>query len=252
MTSHRCLRSAAMAGLCVLGFLSSTLAQGPSGHGEVGWVGLYNAALVEWLENQNRLKDLCSHAAADTPAWRTCRDDKLKPKQLVIPLRSAPHETAASEGALVILATPGRGLGAFYRPARGGPATAFVPDLFDSDWGYGPYFHQTFLERRGTWFLLPAAPFPKPAWINVREFTNEPDVRLLKTGEIIKTPMGDLVVLGMERGVLRARPEQEADMWCEEGDPPPLAPSKEIRLPVGELYGPTGHLLVSIKYTRGC
>lgn len=241
-----------MSGICVLGFMSSALAQPPSRQGGVGWVGLYNAALLEWLENENRLKDLCSHTTADTPAWRACRDDKMKPTQYVIHLRSAPHETAASEGALVIVAMPGHGLRAYYRPARGGPVAEFVPDLFDGDWGYGPYFHQTFLERRGAWFLLPAVPLPKPAWVNVSEIANEPQVRLLETGEIIKTPRGDLVVLGMERGVLRARPEQEADMWCEAGDPPPLKPSKEVRIPVGELYSPTGHLLVGIKYTRGC
>jgi hypothetical protein len=232
--------------------MSGVLAQELPAHGEVGWVGLYNAALVEWLENENRMNELCSHATADTPKWRECRDEKMKPKQHLIPLRGAPRETATSDGALVILATPGQGLRASYRPARGGTATEFVPDLFDVDWGYGPYFHQTFLERRGTWFLLPAVPLPKPAWVNVSGFTNEPDVRLLEAGQIIRTPRGDLVVLGMERGVLRARPQQETDMWCREGDPPPLKPSTEVRIPVEELYSPTGHLLVSIKYMRGC
>jgi len=231
---------------------ASALAQRPSGRDEVGWVGLYNAALVEWLENENRLNDLCLHTTAGTTEWHECRDDKMKPKQYVLPLRSAPNETATSEGALLIVAVPGQGLRSYYRSARAGTATEFVPDLFDADWGYGPYFHQTFLERRGTWFLLPAAPLPKPAWVDVREFAGDPQVRLLGIGEIISTPTGDVVVLGIERGILRVRPEQNADMWCEEGEPPPLQPSEEVRVPVDELYGPTRHLLVRVKYTRGC
>jgi hypothetical protein len=250
--AHRCLRFAMMLGICVLGSMSSALAQRTPTQSEVGWIGLYNAALIEWLENENRLKALCSHTAADTPKWRECRDEKMKPKQQLIQLRSGPQETATSEGALIILATPGQRLRAYYQPARGGRETEFVPDLFDADWGYGPYFHQTFLERRGTWFLLPAVPLPRPTWVNASEFTNEPNVRALEKGEIIKIARENLVVLGIERGVLRARKEQGADMWCQAGNPPPLKPSTEVRIPVGKLYSPTRHLLVDIKYKRGC
>jgi hypothetical protein len=246
------LPCAILSGICVLGFTSSGLAEHPSGQREMGWVGLYNAALVDWLENENRLNERCSDAIAGSPKRRDCRDEMMKPKQYSIRLRSAPQDSATSEGALVIVATPGQGLRAYYRPVGGGPMAGFVPDLFDADWGYGPYFHQTFLERQGTWFLLPAVPLPRPAWIDASEFTNEADVRGLTIGDVIKTPRGDLVVLGLERGVLRARPEQDADMWCKEGDPPPLKPSMEIRIPVEELYAATGHLLVGIKYMRGC
>lgn len=127
-----------------------------------------------------------------------------------------------------------------------------MTDLFDSDWGYGPYFHQTFLERRGNWFLLPAVPFPQPVWINVNEFANEPNVRLVERGEIITMPGYDLVVLGIDRGVFRARRAQDADMPCGEDSQLPLTPSTEIRLQVEDLYSPTGHLLADIKYKRGC
>ena len=248
--SHRCLRFAVMLGTCVLG--SPALAQPPSTRGDVGWVGLYNPALVEWLENENRLKALCSHTTVDTPKWHECRDEKMKPKQYLIHLRSGPWEAAASEGTLVIRATPGQPLRAHYRPAHAGRETEFVPDLFDADWGYGPYFHQTFLERRGTWFLLPAVPLARPAWANI----SEPQVRLLRelqeTRDVIKTPRGDLIVIDVDHRVLRARPAQDADQWCKPGDPPPLKPWKEIRIPVEKLYNPTGHLLADIKYKRGC
>ena len=252
MLSHKCLKSVVMFGICVVGSVSGASAQGPSGQGEVGWVGLYNTALIEWLENENRLQALCSHTAADTPKWHECRDEKMKPKRHLFQLRSAPQETATPEGTLIILATPSQRLRAYYRPVSGGRETGFVPDLFDADWGYGPYFHQTFLEQRGTWFLLPSVPLPRPAWVNI----TEPHVRLVRelheARDVIKTPKGDLIVLSMDRRVLRARLAQDADQWCKGGDPPPLKPWKEIRLPVEKLYGPTGHLLISIKYKRGC
>jgi hypothetical protein len=60
------------------------------------------------------------------------------------------------------------------------------------------------------------------------------------------------VILAVERDVVRARPEQPADMWCEGGDPPPLKPWTEVRIPRRTLYGRTGHLLISPSYMKGC
>lgn len=249
---YRCRKSIVMFGICLLGFVSAALAQPPSVQGHIGWIGLYNEAMVEWLENENRLTTLCSHAAAHKEKWNACREVLMKPKRFVLQLRSAPQETATSEGTLVVLVTPGKPLRIFYQSGRGRRELEFVPDLFDSDWGYGPYFHQTFLERRGTWFLLPATPFPKPVWVDISQIANEPAVRLLQAGDIIKIPQGDVLVLDADRTIVRARQEQAADMWCQEGHAPPLQPSPEMRIPVETLYGPTGHLLVDIKYKRGC
>lgn len=244
---HRRPGFAVIIAICVLGS-GPAHAQRPSALGDLGWVGLYNTALLEWLENENRLSTLCP----DTPKARECREEKMKPKLYRIALREHPRETAASQGDLVIRAAPGQRLRAYYRPAPGGPEREFVPDLFDPDWGYGPYFHQTFLERRGAWFLLPAAPLSRPAWAGI----GEPHVRLLRelheTRDVIITPHGDLVVTGLDRRALRARPEQKADQWCESGNPPPLKPWTEIRIPVEKLYNDAGHLLVDIKHKRGC
>ena len=44
------------------------VAQGQPPPREVGWVGLFHAALIEWLENENRLGDLCP-PPADTPTY---------------------------------------------------------------------------------------------------------------------------------------------------------------------------------------
>jgi hypothetical protein len=218
---------------------------------EIGWLGLFNSDLVEWLENENRLPSLCTNFTQTAEESR-CRDEKLAPKVHVVRLWTGPSNTAASAGSLVVIATPGKGLRAFFASAKGGAATEFQPDLFDGDWGYGPYFHETFLERRGTWFRLPAEPFPSGTWVNAADLGGEPELRLLGIEEIVSSPVGDVVVLGIERTVLRARPEQDADMWCQTGDPPPLRTWQELRIPVHELYTPTGHLRLHKKYTRGC
>jgi hypothetical protein len=51
---------------------------------------------------------------------------------------------------------------------------------------------------------------------------------------------------------LRVRPEQDADMWCDAGDPPPLAAWRERRIPFDELFDGQRHLRISYKYMRGC
>ena len=219
---------------------------------EIGWLGLFNRSLVEWLENENQLQSLCAAFTADSAEWDKCRAQKLAPRIHVVRLWTQPSEKGAPAGSLLIVGTPGQGLRSFFVPVDGGVATEFEPDLFDGDWGYGPYFHQTFLERRATWFRLPEVPFPKGTWINATQLSGEPELRFLEVDQIVSGPFGDVLILGVERGVIRARPQQEADMWCASGDPPPLKPWRELQIPVGDLYTPTGHLVVHQKYTRGC
>jgi hypothetical protein len=217
---------------------------------EVGWLGLFTRELVEWLENENQLQRLCP--SGTSVESDLCRDQKLAPKVHVVRLWSGPSEKAAAAGSLLLMAIPGRGLRSFFVPATGGAAAEFQPDLFDRDWGYGPYFHQTFLERRATWFHLPEVPLLRETWVDSRELGDEPQLHLLEPEQIVSSPFGDLFILGIERDVLRARPEQAGDMWCESGNPPPLAPWRELRIPLRDLYTPTGHLVVRKKYTRGC
>ena len=81
---------------------------------------------------------------------------------------------------------------------------------------------------------------------------DEPALRLLEPDDIVTSEYGDLRLLGLEGDILRARLEQDADMWCDSGDPPPLKPWQEIRIPLRDLYTATGHLRLHVKYTRGC
>ncbi len=219
---------------------------------EIGWVGLFNPSLVEWLDNGNRLTDLCAAARPQSSPWLRCRDEKLAPKMHVVRLWTGPSERTPPAGVLVLMATPGEGLRSFFAGAGGGPAVGFEPDLFDHDWGYGPYFHLTIVERRGAWIRLPEVPFPKGTWINSADMSPEPSMEWLEAGQIASSPVGDLYILGVDGETVRARLEQPAVMWCAAGEPPPLKPAPEIRLSATELYTATGHLRLRIKYTRGC
>ncbi len=217
----------------------------PSAH---GWVGLYNSARLEWLENENRLDELCVRFK-DVPVQREqCRAERMQPKLATITVRDTPAAAGRVKGTILVTYAPGRGLSA--QTSAGGKASAFVPDLFDADWGYGPYFHQTILDRQGSWYRIPIDALGGAGWVNSAEWTDDADVK--PVDGIVSTPRGDLVVLGWTDRALRARPEQPADAWCQSGDPPALKPWQEIRIPLSELFNPGGHLLVTVKYKRGC
>jgi hypothetical protein len=220
---------------------------------ELSWVGLFNAELVGWLENSNRLKELCTDDQGSRE-WHECREAKLGPKVMVIPVRAGPRDSARRIGEIVLVALPGKGLRAF---ASSGPASvAFEPDLFDPDWGYGPpWFHQSLLDRRGSWIRVPL-PRIGAGWLNADECCASAgfglDIQTVQAGQIVTIPRGDMFVLGVEQGILRVRTEQPADLRCESADPPPLAPWQEIRIPFEQLRDSNGHLLIRYTYTRGC
>jgi hypothetical protein len=217
-----------------------------------GWVGIFTTELVEWLENGNRLAELCGTEDKDFAAFHRCRTEKMATKAHLVRLWSGPSISSRPAGSLVLLASPTDGLQALYAGIDGGPATAFQPDLYDGDWGYGPTFHMTIVEQRGSWVRLPETPFPKETWFDVRALGPEPDFVWLEPERIVTSPLGDLFIIAIENGVIRARLEQERDMWCEGGDQPAAAPATEFRLSHDDTYTPAGHLRLHIKYTRGC
>jgi hypothetical protein len=212
----------------------------------IGWLGLFNRSLVQWLDQY------CNDFPQGSREREECETKDPTPRVQLIQLRDGPSQTARPRGSLLLMAIPTRGLRSYFIPAAGGVGTPFQPDLFDADYGYGPYFHMTFLERRGTWFRLPQDPFLNQSWVNAADLGSDFEVKELQVEDIVTGSYGDLIILGIEQGVVRARPEQEADMWCDAEPVPPLKPWKELRIPFRDLYSPTGHLVVRIKYTRGC
>jgi hypothetical protein len=217
-----------------------------------GWVGLFRSELTDWLENVNRLDQLCGPPASD-PSWQHCRARVGAPRTLSVPLFAAPDAQAAVAGSLEIVATPGEGLRVYFIRSKGATPVEFTPDLFDPDYGYGPYFHETFLEQRGTWFRLPGDPFAPGTWIDAADFGDDPHVRLLEAGDVVSSPRGDLSVVAMEGDQLRARPEDPSASPCNaDRQPPTVHATGDLRIPIRELYDANGHLLVHLKYTRGC
>ena len=239
--------SAAFLLLAASGLPAAQLSRAPA---DLAWIGLYSNALIEWLENENSLDQLCVETPGNVDERVRCRTEKLQPKPFIVVLRTAPNASSVSPGSLLLIAVPGRGLQFFYVPAGAGAPRKFSPDLNLDDWGYGPYYHQTFLDRRGDWFLLPEDPFPAGTWLNARDLDDE--LHILPVEGIVSSARGNLVVLGIDRDTLRARPEQPSDIWCESGTPPPLQPWSEIRLPRVDLYSRTGHLLVRPAHMKGC
>lgn len=217
-----------------------------------GWVGMFSPALVAHLENENRLDKLCP-AQADASATQRCRLEQMEPESLTVKLWSEPSTSSAAAGSLLMVATPGQGLTAFFTAAGSAEPVAIEPDLYDRDWGYGPpYFHMSVVEDQRPWVRLPENPFPRNTWLNVDDLSLELMTEWLAVGNIVTSPFGDLFITRIDSTGIVARAEQPADMWCSSGAAPPVQLAPDIVVSRDSLFTPTGHLRVHVKYTRGC
>ncbi len=220
---------------------------GQSQEGFRAWVGLYDPSAVGWLENENRIDELCRDA--DDPG--ACYEEHLRPAITVYPLHREADASSAWIGDLVVAAVPGRGLSAHFRAAGSGRTISFEPDVYLQDWGYGPYFHQTVLTQRGNWFQLPPDPWDEPVWM-YHGRGGEASLIRVHTGDIIERSGEGSYVVEAEPDVLVLRPEQAADMWCEGGDPPSIVMTDPRRVPRAELSDSVGRLLFTPRYLKGC
>ncbi|MCP5056277.1 MAG: hypothetical protein GY937_06055 [bacterium] len=213
-----------------------------------GWVGLHGSERHGWLENENRIGELCADAA-DLGA---CRAEMLAPAVDVYALHAEPNETSPHLGDLLVQATPGRGLTVQFRAAKSGTAVSFVPDVFLQDWGYGPYFHQTIVEQDGDWFQLPPDPWDAPVWLRRGSETSRPSIIYVQPQDIVEIQGKGFYVVAVEPDALLLRAEQPADLWCREGDPPPLIADEPTRYSRADLVDARGHLIMRPKYMKGC
>jgi hypothetical protein len=233
----------------LLGVLLAALAGTAGAADGPGWVGLYTQEMIEVLENQNRIDRLCPPTQPQA-LREACRRERLSPRTWTLDVREHPSLSSARTGSIRITATPGSGLTFAYAGQDG--TVQFLPDLFDADWGYGPYFHQTYRDRRGSWFELPKGPLPGPGWIDMSRLGPVPDVRDIEAGQVYLLNSESFFLIGIREGSVTFRPEQPADQWCREGEPPALTPFQARTFPVRELYDADGHLILKIKYLRGC
>lgn len=214
---------------------------------ELKWLGLFNAELVGWLENENRLNELCPANAEST---EDCKRSVLQPKTITLDILTDPN--GSKIGFLEIHSIPGKGLKMFVIKVGSNTRFQMDPDLFDMDWGYGPYFHHTVLDSKGTFVLLPFGPLMQSAWVNTSQLGSAPEYRSVQQGEIYTIDGKSIVILSVsEKGII-VREEQAGDMWCTGGEPPALLKSKEWNIRIDQLYNKNGHLKLKVKYTRGC
>lgn len=212
------------------------------------WIGLFQPDDLEWLENENRIRELCPDPAREP----RCYFEKLAPRVSVSSLHSGPAESSPSVGDLIVVATPGRGWSAHFRPAGSDQVVGFIPDLFLVDWGYGPYFHQTMVARRGEWYQLPPGPWESAVWVHRPSESRSPTDLAITEGEIVEWNGSGWFVVAAEPEALLLRPEQPADMWCQEGNPPAIIPTEPQRFTRADLADSRGHLLLRPKYPKGC
>ncbi len=200
---------------------------------------LYAMAQVDRLENENRLDLLCP------PNAKACRAVALAPSHDSIMVYGAPDGKPVGE--LVITYTPGQGMAAVMR--HDGQETAYIPTVFDMDWGYGPWFHATVLDRRDGWYRI-ALPFVGAGWVTL------PDAEVMElaadTGRVYRIGDSEVMILGMEGSDVVMRDAQPADMWCADGTPPALFAFDKVRVPVGSLYTDACGLMLRPAYLRGC
>jgi hypothetical protein len=212
------------------------------------WVGLYDPAQLGWLENENRLGELCN----DSATLAECYSKYLAPLVSVYPLHAEPDNSSRHVGDLIVVAVPGRGLSSYFRVAGSQHTTRFTPDLFLQDWGYGPYFHQTVSARSGDWFKLPRGPWENEVWVHRENESERSTVIVVHPGDIVEMNGASWYVMAVERDALLVRAEQPADHWCGEGDPPALTPSETTRFSREQLLDSDGRLVLRLKYLKGC
>lgn len=240
----------------------SLLSPAPSpGAGEteltsIGWVGLWNSEMVQWAENANQIYKLCPKSM-DKEAYKKCREKNLSKKTWTIPAFKNPNNKSPKVGEILITVKPGSPFIASFKNNseyndNSENITDFEPDLFDQDWGYGPFFHQTIIEKNGNWIKLPIPSLPTPVWINPKESIKHTSNIAVTKNSVYILNSESIVITKISGGTVFYRSEQESDMWCDAGERPKLKTSKVKKINIKQLYDSQKHLKLDIKYKRGC
>ena len=248
MPSKNTRRISASAWLAVAGLVFLWPQNAYSQEGFRAWVGLYNPAHLGWLENENRITELC----ADAIALAECYAQNLGPRLSFYSLHQAPNASSPRLGEIIVVAVPGRALSAHFRPAGTSQLNSFTPDLFLQDWGYGPYFHQTVSAAQQNWFQLPMGPWEDAVWLHRESEAEQSSLIELRAGDFIEMAGSSFYVVDAEPDALDLRAEQPGDHWCEEGDPPPIEAVEPNSFTRADLIDSQGHLSFQLKYLKGC
>ncbi len=214
---------------------------------EIGWVGLWNDDMLEWAENENQIYQLCPKSMSKE-TYEKCRKDNLAEKIWMVHAYKGPESSSETAGEILIAVKPGSPFTAYFKD-KSGMITDFEPDLYDQDWGYGPFFHQTILESNVDWIKIPLG---TPVWINPTDSIKHLDITAITEGVVYMLDTESILITKIEEDVISYRPEHPSDMWCDEGDPPELEASETKKIKIEELYDANKRLKLDIKYKRGC
>ena len=195
--------------------------------GTVKWFGLYNDKMLEWMNDSTHT----------TPMVTT------------LEVRSGPSKTSPIIGEIIISASPEHGLSAKWK-SKVGSAIDLHADVFDGDFGYGPYFDFTLQKTVGNWGLLARNPLPDPSWLDLSQLSETPPIKTPTEG-IYVFGEKSIVILEETETTLSFRDEQDSDMACD-GSLPDIKPFKVQTLKNEQLFDSNCHIKLKVKYTRGC
>lgn len=201
------------------------------------------------LTEMAKLYHLDTQCSGDGYA-KECVEATLSPKITVLPI----FPTYSSEepfGLILIRYSPGESINSSYipLPSSSGYIHHFIPDMYDSDWGYGLYFHQTVLEQNGDWYRINIPISAKTGWVQV------PDARIISftEGDFVTLENVHYVITNIQEARIIIRKEQNIDMECEKDNNIPLNDNfSTLTLPLTELYDKSCALMLKPTYTRGC
>jgi len=214
-----------------------------------GWIGLWNNQMMKWGENENQLSNLCPKTLSANDK-ESCIAAKLLPKEWDIKMFAKPDIESSLLGVIKITVIPGSPFLSSFNNTKG-KQLAFKTDLYDPDWGYGPYFHQTILDKKGNWIKISITDKAPLGWINTRESIQSQNIYKLAVGDIYLYSSESIVITHIDKNAISYRLKNKADMWCSDGEPP-KPPTPVIKtINKKELYH-NGHLKLKKLYTRGC
>lgn len=229
----------------------SAIVQAQSGLPQkIAWAPLFDSKLLDWLENENRIEYLCPKDMQ--PAHRRhCIKTMLAPKESTLQLYAHSDRHSAMLGSLHTRYQPGKPLQIIYRSEKQKKEIEFTPDLYDSDWGYGPWFHQTIQARKGSWIQLPARPFATPVWFDSATLSGfEP--MLLNQGDFVRANGSAWLVVEISNAILRVRQEQASDLACNAEEDQKNAEPQTVDFSFKSLLDADSHWKLTFSYMRGC
>ncbi len=195
-----------------------------------------------------------------------CFTVRPSPVEWTFPLHEAPSREARALGTVVARLTYGSGIDFVYRPS-GGQDVPFETDWVEEDWGYTYLREQTFLDRKGDWFLLPPRPFPSAVWIRlpvrtelstvsagtVYSLSKSVAARESGASRTVTLDAGNIVVVARHGRTLVIRKEEDFDGPCAGSDERGKAQKLRTYLvEAEEFYDRDLHFQLEPAYTRGC